>query len=109
RMHDTTFNPAATQQHRIAPTLATKTQMLRGTVHDPIARQMGGVAGHAGLFSTAADLARFARMLMNGGELDGARILSATSIDLMRAPHSTEGKEKLRGLGWDLAPPFAAN
>src|SRR5690606_19999197 len=67
RMHDTKFNPAAAQQQRIAPTLVTRTQVLRGTVHDPIARQMGGVAGHAGLFSTAADLARFARMLMNAG------------------------------------------
>src|SRR5690606_32358896 len=61
-------------------------EILRGQVHDPTAFRMGGVAGHAGLFSTADDLARFCQMLLNGGTIDGTRILSARTIARMTAP-----------------------
>ncbi len=86
-MKDTTFTPPPSMLPRIAPTEncsllgwpcqgpdmrpARDMQMLRGIVHDPTARRMGGVAGHAGLFSTAADLAIFSRMLLGGGVYQG--------------------------------------
>ena len=65
----------------------TGNQILRGQVHDPTAFRMNGVAGHAGLFSTADDLARFCQMLLNGGILDGKRILSSNTIARMTAPY----------------------
>ncbi|RYD61992.1 MAG: class A beta-lactamase-related serine hydrolase, partial [Verrucomicrobiaceae bacterium] len=75
-MVDTGYLPAASLRARLAPTERVGGEFLRGVVHDPTARMMGGVAGHAGLFTTAADLARFSRMLLKGGELDGIRVLS---------------------------------
>ena len=74
--------------------------MLRGVVHDPTARYMGGVAGHAGIFTTAADLARFARMMLNEGELDGVRIFQPETIRLMTTVQT--GNPMRRGLGWDI-------
>jgi len=79
--------------------------MLRGVVHDPTARRMGGVAGHAGLFSTADDLARFAQALLKGG--DG--ILSAFSVEKMTRPEQPPMAPALRGFGWDLDSPFSSN
>src|ERR1051326_7486800 len=78
QMNDTMFQPPAARLSRIAPTERPNKNgpPLRGVVHDPTARFMGGVAGHAGMFSTAADLSRFAQMLLNGGELDGVRLVS---------------------------------
>src|SRR5205085_861673 len=75
-MNTSMFQPPAALIARIAPTErpARNAAPLRGVVHDPTARNMGGVAGHAGLFSTADDLARFAQMLLNGGTLEGGRI-----------------------------------
>jgi uncharacterized protein YbbC (DUF1343 family) len=99
-MHDTRFLPPASVAPRIAPTEMTEGKMLRGVVHDPSARMMGGVAGHAGLFTTAADLARFCRMLLNGGELDGVRILSAATVaEMTRVQNDSNDR---RGLGWDV-------
>jgi CubicO group peptidase (beta-lactamase class C family) len=72
--------------------------MVRGLVHDPIARQIGGVTGNAGIFSTAADLGRFAAMLAAGGELDGVRVLNAETIALFTARQPGAGT---RALGWD--------
>src|SRR5205814_9412720 len=60
---------------------------LRGEVHDPTSFRMGGVAGHAGLFSTADDLAIYCQMILNGGEYNGVRILSPMSVALMTRPH----------------------
>src|SRR5205807_6926211 len=83
RMIDSGFLPPKEKLARIAPTEQSEQsagKMLRGVVHDPTARFMGGVAGHAGVFTTAADLARFCRMLLNGGELDGVRILKAATV-----------------------------
>ena len=70
---------------------------------------MGGIAGHAGLFSTADDLAVFARMMLSGGKIDNAAILRPETIEMMTIPQSPSGKLRLRGLGWDLKPPFAVN
>lgn len=67
---------------------------------------MGGVAGHAGLFSTADDLAIFAQMMLNGGTWHGVRILSQRSVDEMTRPESPAGTARLRGLGWDLGAPL---
>lgn len=98
---------------RIAPTEhlrgpAEQERVLRGEVHDPTARKMGGVAGHAGLFTTTADLARFARMLLSGGVAeDGRRLLSPQSVALLTTPQSPAGIAEQRGMGWDIASPYA--
>src|SRR6266699_3925244 len=75
KMVDTCFLPSQDVRLRIAPTEKVGRVVLRGTVHDFKAQGMGGVAGHAGLFTTAADVARFARMVLNKGKLDGTRML----------------------------------
>lgn len=92
---------------RIAPTTLMKDgRPLRGVVHDPTARRMGGVAGHAGLFTTAADLGRFARMMLNGGELDGVRVFKAETVKAMTSVQSPPGLPR-RGFGWDIDSPYA--
>jgi CubicO group peptidase (beta-lactamase class C family) len=78
----------------------------QGVVHDPTARFIGGVAGSAGVFTTAGDLARYARMLLNGGELDGVRVLSAESVRLLTTTQSPPGLAK-RALGMDIDSPYA--
>ncbi len=75
---------------------------LRGVVHDPTARFMGSVAGSAGFFTTAGDLARYARMILNGGELDGVRILSRESVRLMTTVQSPEAVPSRRAIGFDI-------
>src|SRR2546423_394677 len=102
KMSSTGFLPQKSKISRIAPTEKDGTNFLRGVVHDPTARRMGGVAGHAGLFSTAADLARFARMMLNQGELEGVRILKRTAVKLMTSVQSPQDVEAWRGLGWDI-------
>jgi uncharacterized protein YbbC (DUF1343 family)/CubicO group peptidase (beta-lactamase class C family) len=92
---------------RIAPTQVVDGTPWRGTVHDPTARKMGGVAGHAGLFATAADLARYARMLLNHGELDGARILKPETVALMTTLQTPDALAP-RALGWDIASPYSS-
>src|SRR4030095_8710114 len=82
---------------------------LRGVVHDPTARRMDGVAGHAGLFSTAADLSRFCRMLLGGGRLGGVRVVSGATVALMIAPSTPAGMRDVRGLGWDIDSSFSSN
>ena len=102
KMSDTGYLPDASRLPRIAPTEKVGTNILRGTVHDPTARYMGGVAGHAGLFTTAADLARYARMLLNRGELDGVRIFKPETVDLMTGVQTPDPIPARRGLGWDI-------
>lgn len=103
KMLDTAFLPPPSKLARVAPTERLESgEVLRGKVHDPTARRMGGVAGHAGLFTTAADMARFARMLLNLGELDGARVFKTETVKLMTAVQSPEGVPTRRGLGWDI-------
>ena len=78
--------------------------MLRGIVHDPTARRMGGVAGHAGLFSTADDLSKFAQAL-----LKGSPVLSPLTVEKMTTPQQPPTSQVLRGLGWDIDSPFSSN
>ncbi len=105
KMKDTRYLPWSGELARIAPTEKNETNMLRGVVHDPTARRMGGVAGHAGLFTTAADVARFARMMVNGGELDGVRIFRPQTITAMTTVQSPAGLPR-RGFGWDIDSPY---
>lgn len=106
-MKDTGFRPPVDEAGRIAPTQ--RRDGMPGPVNDPTARRMGGVAGHAGLFSTADDLATFGQMLLNGGQFGGVRILSRSSIAEMSLSESPPAGERLRGLGWDIGAPFASN
>jgi len=111
-MKDTSFKPPASLRERIAPTQYQHGEsgpMLWGEVHDPTARNMGGVAGHAGLFSTADDLGIFAEMLLAGGTYNGVSILSPLTVEKMTTPQTPPNKMVLRGLGWDIESPFASN
>ena len=104
-MIQTRFLPPAEWSPKIAPSEYDENgKMLRGIVHDPTARRMGGVAGHAGLFSTADDLAKFAQQL-----LSGHAILSRSAIEKMSTPQQAATASSLRGLGWDIDSPFASN
>ena len=105
-MRATGFLPAATLRARIAPTEKRNDVWMRGEVHDPRAFRLGGVAGHAGLFSTASDLARFARMILGGGVLDGVRVLSPALLGKMLAPHDVPGG--IRALGWDVQSSYSS-
>ena len=84
-------------------------RMLRGEVHDPTANRMGGPAGHAGLFSTADDLAVFCQMILNGGEYNGVRILSPLGVAEMTRPRQVTEDGGARGLGWDVNTSFSTN
>jgi uncharacterized protein YbbC (DUF1343 family) len=105
-MAETTFLPPASWIPRIAPTQYDENgKMLRGVGHDPTARRMGGVAGHAGLFSTADDLAKFAQNLLS----DNPKILTREAIAKMSTPEQPATAASLRGLGWDIDSPFSSN
>ena len=105
-MRSTTFRPPAAWRPRIAPTeVIDGGPPLRGVVHDGNARLLSGVAGHAGLFSTADDLARFSRMLLEGGALDGHRYLKESTVRAMFTPHVIG--ETTRGLGWDMSSAYS--
>src|SRR5688572_24984567 len=123
-MRDTGFNPLTSS--RIAPTEKRRGQMnylgdsgadagregeqwLRGQVHDPTSFRMAGVAGHAGLFSTADDLAIYCQMILNGGSYRGVRILSPMAVATMTRPHAVSDTGAARGLGWDFASSFSVN
>ena len=84
-------------------------RILEGQVHDPTSFRMGGVAGHAGLFSTADDLARYCQMLLNGGTLDGKRVMSAQTVAKMTTPVVVSESGDARGLGWDMNTSFSSN
>jgi uncharacterized protein YbbC (DUF1343 family)/CubicO group peptidase (beta-lactamase class C family) len=121
-MKDTSFLPPEAWRPRIAPTERCRmlawpctppgdatVPFLRGVVHDPTARRMDGVAGHAGLFSTAADLSRFCRMLIGEGRLGNVRILASATVARMTAPSTPAGMAAVRGLGWDIDSSYSAN
>ena len=107
-MVDTGYLPAPDQRPRVAPTEQREGTWLRGDVHDPRAALLGGVAGHAGLFGTAGDLARYARALLAGGALDGRRVLGAATLAAMVRPVRVPGGG-FRGLGWDEQTGFSSN
>ncbi len=106
-MTSTRFNPPREWQPRIAPTQRDEHSgiTLRGTVHDPTARQMNGVAGNSGLFSTADDLGKFAQAMLN----NGAPILSPLIVEKMTTPQQPANMPNVRGLGWDIDSPFSSN
>ena len=106
-MKDTAFSPQGELAGRAASTSpGDDLPKLRGKVHDPTAAALNGVAGSAGIFSTADDLAKFCQMFLNGGEYGGARILKLQTVALMTSKQSPfEGKA--RGLGFDLESPYA--
>jgi uncharacterized protein YbbC (DUF1343 family) len=110
-MRETMFQPPASLIPRIAPTErdGPNGAPLRGVVHDETSRYMGGVAGHAGLFSTADDLARFCEMMLRKGELDGTRLFSALTVEKFTTPQSPADQPILRGLGWDIDSQYSGN
>ncbi|HVO66430.1 MAG TPA: exo-beta-N-acetylmuramidase NamZ domain-containing protein [Syntrophales bacterium] len=108
-MKDTAFKPPITLKSRIAATEYRRDKMLCGEVHDPSCYNMGGVAGHAGLFSSIDDLSLFAQMMLNAGSLGKVKILKPGTVDQMTTPQSPPGTNRLRGLGWDIDTPFASN
>jgi len=108
-MNNTRFLPPAEWRARIAPTERDHGVPLRGVVHDETSRAMGGVAGHAGLFTTAEDLAKFAEMMLNLGEYGGVRIFSPLTVRKFTEPNSPPHQPVLRGLGWDIDSPFSGN
>lgn len=105
-LRDTSFHPPAEARARIAPTEFANGRLLTGEVHDPRARLLGGVAGHSGLFSTAADLARLIRMLLADGALDGRRYFRPETVRAMWTPSGEAGSG--RALGWDVTSRYAA-
>ena len=105
-MKETRFVPPHSWEPRIAPTEEDENHhLLRGEVHDPTARRMGGVAGDAGVFSTADDLALFAQALLDGGR----GVLTPATIAKMTAPQQPVNGTSLRGFGWDIDSPFSTN
>jgi uncharacterized protein YbbC (DUF1343 family)/CubicO group peptidase (beta-lactamase class C family) len=126
RMKNTGFRPSAALKSRIAPTEKRRGQMnylgdsgasvgaegdvwLRGEVHDPTSYRMNGVAGHAGLFSTANDLAIYCQMILNGGVYRGVRILSPLTVAEMTRPRVVSTSGGTRGLGWDMNTSFSTS
>jgi uncharacterized protein YbbC (DUF1343 family)/CubicO group peptidase (beta-lactamase class C family) len=105
RMMHTRFLPPAAWRPKIAPTeFDQEGKMLRGGVHDPTARRMGGVAGHSGVFSTADDLSKFAQVLLNG-----STVLPALLVEKMTTPQQPPTAQELRGFGWDIDSPYSSN
>src|SRR5215216_2561869 len=126
RMSSTGFRPSSALQSRIAPTEKRRAQLsylgdtsanvgaegdvwLRGQVHDPTSYRMNGVAGHAGLFSTANDLAIYCQMILNGGSYGGVRILAPLTVAQMTRPRIVSSSGNTRGLGWDINTSFSTN
>lgn len=111
-MNDTQFQPPPSLRARIAPTQIDADaggKPLRGLVHDPTSRFMGGVAGHAGVYTTADDLAKYAEMLLGLGERAGVRVLQPATVKKFTEPATPPDQPILRGLGWDIDSPFSSN
>lgn len=105
-MKETRFLPPTSWLPRIAPTEEDENHhLLRGVVHDPSARRMGGVAGHAGVFSTADDLATFAQSMLDGGR----GVLTTATVAKMTTPQQPATGTAVRGFGWDIDSPFSTN
>ena len=101
-MNETGFRPSATRQRRAAPSYSDRHRTIAGVVHDRNARDLGGIAGHAGLFSTGADLARFAQWWLQEGQLEGRHLASPEVMQQFLQHHSESGT---RLLGWDSPDP----
>lgn len=107
-MGDTMFVPPRELTGSIAPTLGAASQLLTGIVQDENARHLGGVAGHAGLFSSASDLSRFAMMMLNNGWGHGRQVFSERVLAQMTAPYFYSNGNVVRGLGWDIVSPYSS-
>jgi uncharacterized protein YbbC (DUF1343 family)/CubicO group peptidase (beta-lactamase class C family) len=106
-MKDTSFLPSAALKPRIAPTDYQGSGLRWGVVSDPTSYRMGGVAGHAGVFSTADDLALLAQMLVNGGAGQDQQVLSPQTVTAMTKAQRLPGISTQRGLGWDIRSPYS--
>lgn len=107
-MADTGFLPSTEQRARAAVTVGDPPVQFLGDPQDYLARQLGGVAGHAGLFSTAKDLAIFCRMMLSVGKSSGREIMAERTVNQMTAPYFSRGGKVARGLGWDISSPYSA-
>lgn len=105
QMRDTAFRPAPSDAPRCAPTELRDDQVIRGVVDDPRAFRLDGVAGHAGLFSTAEDLARFSEMLLARGTRAGVRVLSPETVQTFLKPHALKGA--VRSFGFDVESSYS--
>jgi CubicO group peptidase (beta-lactamase class C family) len=110
-MRETVYRPQGALKGRCAPTERREGRWMIGEVHDPRSYALGGVAGHAGLFSTAADLAMYARMLLDEGKHEGKAFLRPETVRLMTAPHRVETAQGagLRTNGWDMDTSYSKN
>jgi CubicO group peptidase (beta-lactamase class C family) len=106
-MNETGYHPGDKLKARTAPTVKRDSRWLIGEVHDPRAAALGGVAGHAGLFSTADDLVIFAQMLLDGGSYKGKTILRPETVRLMTTARAVPSGQ--RAYGWDVATSYSAN
>ncbi|XZE20057.1 serine hydrolase domain-containing protein [Pirellulaceae bacterium SH449] len=111
-MHETNFGVDAEKIDRVAPTEKRNGEWIRGEVHDPRAHLLGGVAGHAGLFSTAGDLGQFARLILNDGAIvstDGSvrKVFQKETIDTLFSSFDVHGD--LRSPGWDMQSRYSSN
>jgi uncharacterized protein YbbC (DUF1343 family)/CubicO group peptidase (beta-lactamase class C family) len=111
-MNETGFKPQGKLKERAAPTEKRDGAWIQGEVHDPRSFALGGVAGHAGLFSTAEDLAVYSQMLLNGGEYSGKHVLKAETVKLFTTGHDVPlsgTKKGLRTYGWDMQTTYSSN
>lgn len=115
-MTETNYLPSESLRARTAPTEKRSGEWIQGEVHDPRAYRLGGVAGHAGLFGTAADLAKYAADALAGIEDDKSRILKQKTWQAMITPQAIVGTdqkgqrtEDVRGLGWDMRSRYSSN
>lgn len=106
-MSETGYRPGENLRKRAAVTEKRDGEWMRGEVHDPRAYKLGGVAGHAGLFSTARDLAVYAQMMLNAGSYRGVRVLKPETVELMTRP--VKVPRGTRTLGWDHRSPYSSN
>jgi uncharacterized protein YbbC (DUF1343 family)/CubicO group peptidase (beta-lactamase class C family) len=106
-MNETGYKPPATLKERAAPTEKRNGEWIVGEVHDPRAFSLGGVAGHAGVFSTGADVARFCRMVLNGGTIDGKRVLKPETVAEWIKPRALPDGTHLRTYGFDVDTPYS--
>lgn len=107
-MSDTGFLPSTEKRLRTAVTVGDDKFQFIGDPQDHLCRQLGGVAGHAGLFSTANDLASFCRMMLSGGISSGREIMAERTVSQMTAPYFSRGGKVTRGLGWDISSPYSS-
>ena len=107
QMEETGYLPDDSLKKRCAVTEQRDGKWMQGDVHDPRAWALGGVAGHAGLFSTADDLACYCQMLLNEGQWNGESVMQPATVQLMRSPQTVSSG--LRTLGWDMKSPYSSN